>query len=74
MSFDFVALVITRCVFDLTLPVTQLLQSKTNDIADGLHLIESLKNLTTSIRNSIDNYHTKWYAKALTLAYKVISL
>ena len=71
MSFDFVALVITRCVFDLTLPVTQLLQSKTNDIADGLHLIESLKNLSTSIRNSIDTYHTKWYAKALTLTYKV---
>ena len=70
MSFDFiVALVITRCVFDLTLPVTQLLQS--NDIADGLHLIESLKNLSTSIRNSIDTYHTKWCAKALTLAYKV---
>ena len=70
-SFDFiVSLVITRCVFDLTLPVTQLLQSKTNDIADGLHLIESLKNLAIS-RNNIDTYHSKWYAKALRLAEDV---
>ena len=70
--FDFiVALVITRCVFDLTLPVTQLLQSKNNDIANGLHLIESLKDLSTSIRGSVDAYHAKQYAKALKLADEV---
>ena len=59
-SFDFiVALVITRCVFDLTLPVTQLFQSKNNDIADGLHLIESQKNLSPSIRNSVHTFYAK---------------
>ena len=44
-SFDFIAaLVITRCVFDYTLPVTQLLQNKSIDINHGMHLIQSLKD------------------------------
>jgi hypothetical protein len=71
-SFDFIAcLVITRCFFDLTLPVTQLLQFSSNDIADGLHLVESLKNLVMLIRNGVDNYHAKWYKLALELAAKI---
>ena len=43
--FDFVvALVITRNILDLTLPETQLLQGKSIDVMDGIHLIDSLKN------------------------------
>ena len=41
--FDFFSsLVITRSIFDLTLPITQLLQGPGIDIADVTHLIESL--------------------------------
>ncbi|XP_065662589.1 52 kDa repressor of the inhibitor of the protein kinase-like [Hydra vulgaris] len=41
-GFDFiVALCITRNVFDITLPVTRMLQSKSNDIYDGLNLIRA---------------------------------
>ncbi|XP_046851139.1 52 kDa repressor of the inhibitor of the protein kinase-like [Xenia sp. Carnegie-2017] len=71
-SFDFIAaLVITRCIFDLTLPVTQLLQSSSNDIADGLNLIEALKKLSRTVRNEVDVYHANWYSIALTMAEKV---
>ena len=53
-SFQFiVAHVISRNVFDMTLPVTQLLQAKSNDIMDGIlvHMIEALKNLGTRIKD-----------------------
>ena len=46
-------LFISRNVFDLTLPVTQLLQAKSNDIMDGIHMIEALKNVDTRIRDQI---------------------
>ena len=42
-------LFISRNVFDLTLPVTQLLQATNNDIMD----IEALKNVDTRIRDQI---------------------
>jgi len=43
LDFEFIVnLVITRSVFDMSFSVTQLLQSKGNDIADGIHMIESL--------------------------------
>ena len=68
-SFDFIVCLVTnRTVFDLTLSVTQLLQSKENDMADGIHLIDYLKTLVTAIRNDIDLYHEKWYSGALLLA------
>ena len=42
-SFDFFSsLVITSSIFDLTLPITQLLQGPGIDIANVTHLIESL--------------------------------
>ena len=45
LHFEFVAtLVITNHVLDETLPVTQLLQGKSIDIMDGIHLINSLKD------------------------------
>ena len=71
-TFQFiVSLVITRNIFDLTLPVTQLLQAMSNDIMDGIDLIQALKNLGIIVRNQIDFYHVKWYQEALVLAGKV---
>ena len=51
LKFEFVAaLVITRHILDATLDVTKLLQGKTIDIMDGIHLINSLKdNIILSI-------------------------
>ena len=70
--FDFiVSLVITRRVLDLTLPVTQLLQGKTIDVMDGIHLISSLKDHVTVMRNIIDDFHNSCYDEALDLAQKV---
>ena len=48
------SLVITRHIFYLTLPVTQLLQAKNNDILDGIEFIQTLKNLVNTARNMID--------------------
>ncbi|XP_046861388.1 52 kDa repressor of the inhibitor of the protein kinase-like [Xenia sp. Carnegie-2017] len=71
-EFHFIALlVITRNVFDLTLPVTQLLQGKSIDVMDGIELISSLKSSVAHVRNSIASYHDQWYDIALTLAAKV---
>ena len=71
-KFDFiVALVICRSIFDSTIGVTQLLQGKSIDIMDGIHLINSLKNSVINMRNSVDAYHGKWYSEALALARKV---
>ena len=67
--FDFiVALVITRNILDATLPVTKLLQGKSIDIMNGIHLITSLKNGILKMRNAIDTTHDAWYDEALTLA------
>ena len=71
-TFQFVAcLVLTRSVLHITLPVTQLLQSKSIDICDGLHLIESLKALVITRRQDVDEFHSKWYKKALTLSEEI---
>ena len=68
-TFHFVAcLVLTRSVLDMTLPVTQLLQFTSIDVCDGLHLIESLKALVITRRQDVDEFHSKWYKKALTLS------
>ena len=71
-DFEFVAiLVITRNIFDITLPVTQLLQGKSIDVMDGIELVSSLKTSIVNVRNSIDSYHDQWYEIALVLAKKV---
>ena len=71
-SFQFiVALVISRNVLDLTLPVTQLLQAKVNDVMDGMHLIDALKDLGIIIREHIADYHGTWYSEAVALAAKI---
>ena len=55
----------------MTLPVTQLLQSKSIDRCDGLHLIESLKALVITRRQDVDEFRSKWYKKALTHSEKI---
>ena len=49
---------------DMTLDVNLLLQAESIDIFDRIHII---KSLTSSVRNDIDSYHSKWYGKALVL-------
>ena len=72
-SFDFLSsLVLTRSVFDLTLPFTQLLQGPRTDIADATHLIESLKSLTCCEHNTVDTFHKKCYSDILELVCKVV--
>ena len=71
-TFDFIVVfIITRHVLDATLAVTQLLQGKSIDIMDGIHLINSLKDNMILMRNSVDTYHDTWYKEALTLASEV---
>ena len=72
-SFDFLSsVVITRSGFDLTLPLTQLLQGPRTDIADATHLVESLKSLTCCKRNTVDTFHKKCYRDILELVCKVV--
>ena len=71
-SFDFIAiLVLTRSILDLTLPVTELLQGKEIDMADTSHLLDSLKSVTFSRRNNIDEFYNNCYRIILETANKV---
>ena len=71
-NFDFlVTLIITRHILDSTLSVTQLMQGKSIDIMDGIHLITTLKNSAVKIGNSVDAAHDAWYDEALQLAKEV---
>ena len=69
LDFDFIVnLVITRNVFDLTHSVTLLLQSRNNDIADGVGLIEAVIRRVHELRKNINESHEKWYNQALQLS------
>ena len=71
-GFDFVvALCITINVFDITLPVTRLLQAKSNDIYNGLNLIQALIDAVSSLRNIVDQHHQMCYEQALKIAHKI---
>ena len=71
-NFDFlVTLIITRHILDSTLSVTQLMQGKSIDIMDGIHLITTLKNSVVKMRNSVNATHDAWYDEALQLAKEV---
>ena len=59
---------ITRKVFDLTLGVTQLLQSKSNDIADGIHMIETLLTCVSETRREVENFHNECYKIILNIS------
>jgi len=68
-DFDFIVnLVMVYRVFDVTLDATILLQSKKNDIADGIKLIHSLLHLVNEFRRNIDEKHEAWYGEALKIA------
>ena len=70
-DFDFIInLVVVHKIFDITLDATVLLQSRENDIADGLEIISSLLNLVSEYRKEVDKKHEEWYNKALLLAKK----
>nr|XP_047138550.1 uncharacterized protein LOC124814676 [Hydra vulgaris] len=71
LNLSFCESFVTTRVFDFTLPVTRLLQSKTIDILDGLHLITALKNTFISIRNDIDSFHNNCYKAACLLSKSV---
>ncbi|XP_047134683.1 52 kDa repressor of the inhibitor of the protein kinase-like [Hydra vulgaris] len=71
-GFDFiVAMCITRNVFDLTLPITRMLQSKSNDIYDGLNLIRAIKDVVISLRKIVDQHHKMCYEQALKIAQSI---
>ena len=71
-SFSFiVSLVVTRNVFDLTLDVTKLLQTKKIDIMGCINMIKSLKNVCKLTRLHIDHHHSVYYEKALSLALQI---
>ena len=66
ISFDFIlALVLTRHVLDLTLPVLELLQGIAIALADSSHLIESLKGLINSKHKNVDQFHNNCYKSVL---------
>ena len=47
------------------------MQARAIDIIAGIHLIDALKNLSTTMRNEADLYHDRWYTEAVALAGKV---
>ena len=71
-SFDFITnLVLTRSILDLTLPVTESLQGKEIDMADASHLLDSLKSVIFSKRNTADEFRSNCYRIILVIANKV---
>ena len=71
-SFEFlITLIVVRNVFDLCLPVTQLLQGNDNDIMDGIQMIESLKKVAALWKLSINIHHEKWFSEASDMAKKL---
>lgn len=66
-----VAMVITRQIFDITMEVTKLLQSKTNDMFKTVILIDSLKEQFQHMRGDVDTYHHRWFLIAEDLSKKV---
>ena len=71
-DFDFIVnLIIVYKVFDVTLDATILLQSKKNDIADGLKVISSLIKLVKQYRRKVDTKHAEWYGEALSKKFDI---
>ena len=48
--------VLTKSILDITLPVTQLLHSKSIAMCDRLHLILSSKTLVLTTRQEVDEF------------------
>ena len=66
-----ITLVFTRSILDLTLPVTELLQGKEIDMADGSHLLDSLRSVILSKQNTVDEFHNNCYRIIFEMASKV---
>ena len=64
-------MVLPRSILDLTLPVTELFQGKEIDMADASHLLDSLKSIVLSKRNTVDEFHNNCYRVILEIANKV---
>ena len=64
-------MVLPRSILDLTLPVTELLQGKEIDMADASHLLDSLKSVIFSKRNTVDKFHNNCYRIILEITNKV---
>ena len=74
IDFEFIAnLVITRLIFDMSLEVTELLQSRGNDIADGVNQIRTLIDKVKHHRDKryVGDFHDECYSKVLSLANKL---
>ena len=70
--FEFVvALVITTNIFDHTLSLTIQLQQRKIDIATPLKQISLLKSQMAMLRDSVKDFHNKYYDEALELATKL---
>ena len=68
-SFDFIsALVLTRVVLDLTLPVRGLLQRPATDVGDSSNVYEFLKSLIISNRRNEDQFHNNYFKSVPELA------
>ena len=64
-------MVIASSILDYLLPATRKLQSKELDGAKSADIISNLKSSIQNLRDSVDEYHSKWYNDALNLAEKV---
>ena len=68
-SFDFIsALVLTRVVLDLTLPVRGLLQRPATDVGDSSNVYEFLKSLIISNRGNEDQFQNNYFKSVPELA------
>ena len=68
-SFGFIAtLLLTRSILDLTLPVTELLQGKEIDMVDASHLLDFLKSVILSKRDTANDFHNNCYMIILKMA------
>ena len=61
-------MVVTRSILDLTLPATVYKEKKLNDAS---HLLDSLKSVTLSKQNTVDDFHNNCYRIILEIANKV---
>ena len=70
--FDFLAaLIITRHILNSTLSMTQLLQGKSIDIMDEIHVNTSLKDSVVKMRNTLDAFYESPKFFRLKLSSKV---
>ena len=64
-------MVLNRSILDLTLPVTELLQGKEIDMVDVSHLLDSMKSVILSKRNTVDEFHNNCHRIIREITIKV---